>query len=152
MITTDASTRLSDQSIDVLTFLSTRGSIWPSACQAAIRDLFARFREDTQPNNEQVSFPSKAPKESDGTEWVEHHIALPGDVTTTSNAQSQSSPRLGASGINFPRPQQNYAFADANFETMLASASNRNETDLSLFAGFDIPFWLEVDDVFGVEM
>jgi hypothetical protein len=171
--------RLSDQSIDILKHLSTRGGVWATACAAAIRDLSVRFSNRRHFISEETQ--GNAPS------WYE---SITADTGASSSTRAQTQPRAAIFSEQYPRSNANsssdpaassggtgveagidsdqtgapcsldlvntelathaslypHNSEDTSLETMFSIGYSSEQTDLSLFEGFDIPFWIDDDE------
>lgn len=125
---------LSNKSTEILKHLSKRGSPWPNACEAAIRDLFARFHQD---------YTSVGHSESTHITTEPGKSVNPADAAATSTTETHLAAPGFQSDHGYSTLPQSQMFGDAYLDTMLPSANSLAQPDLSLFEGFDIPFWLD---------
>lgn len=167
---TDEYCRLSDRSVQVLQHLARRGSAWPEASAAAIRDLRSRMSRtlDKTLANAYGNDPGREERparvQSTTTEQA---------ITTSQDTQDQASnPGYGLFDIdssansNHPHSGQSQAPHYTAFRTQDFTADENNiqlndilsgglaagqPSDqrafdaLDPFSGFDIPFWFEQD-------
>ncbi|CAO2655831.1 Nn.00g046340.m01.CDS01 [Neocucurbitaria sp. VM-36] len=164
--------RLADRSLEILQHLSRRGSAWPEASAAAIRDLRARMiNRDAAAQTQHQSginptftdgddlplshdFPKPSPHNASFP--IEAPIARP----VTGRIEENMSPIIGPTSapgfdLTFDNRAQNdlhrdpilFDLGDYDWnKAMDASASvGQNNIDNSIdpFSGFDIPFWFE---------
>lgn len=132
-------------SIEILKHLSERGCVWPNACEAAIRDLFERFRKDDrqscEPFTATATNPATASTEDPaGAGETEQQAEALYSSTSTQILQRSMDPQ--------PMPTAMLGNLDTNIDeaTIFRPTTGLDQIDSTLFEGFDIPFWLDDDE------
>lgn len=150
--------------------------MWPNACAAAIRDLFARFQNMSQTYDEGLG-DGTIPHDTTANEGTASQTPINSEnrpqVATFSAEYEQGNKGLRtapfASGVgtdvtyNVNREPEGHSKASASrnitistqtalrdtSDTFLADifpvGDNIDQTDMTLFQGFDIPFWMDDD-------
>lgn len=176
-LSANTSLRLSDRSHHVLEHLSRRGSVWPDASSAAIRNLLLRLT--TRPTGSRNGEESNTDSFDDGTIQVPEDgdaSIFPDDARPPHNAIPESAPiqnatRIGSafdSGSVQPPVNSNGGSGRLDFNTSIFDSQNVDWNDfanssisidpnmmlgdhnnLDPFSRFDIPFWLEQPENLG---
>lgn len=149
--------RLSEKSLQILEHLSQRGSAWPEASSAAIRDLRARMSYQTTQDASAVSLSDYTGE--DGvtsiscndfpTSSIQHDPIHPdkisrGTVEDQERAANPDSELLAGSGGVEPI----FGIDDSYWNTYMTMEGTggmtfSNPNSLDPFSGFDIPFWFD---------
>ena len=114
--------RLTDQAIEILKHLAARGSIWPSACAAAVRDLSSRLTQPAESSNGAATAAAM-------------NGAGPSDLSSLSHlGYNNDETVLQPGGLN----------ALANIPLPMPWTTTHVSGNLSNnpFEGYDIPFWM----------
>ncbi|WPG99819.1 Hypothetical protein R9X50_00263800 [Acrodontium crateriforme] len=132
-ITRSSAIRCADQSIEILDRLSLRGSVWPSACAAAIRDLCKRLNHDIPvAHDAQHDVDREIKPMNESVRQRNNQPALEG---TLGDPQGQQQANINTVGQPF---NGNFAFNDMP-PTLVPSHSAFDVRDIDLFDGFDLP-------------
>jgi hypothetical protein len=164
--------RLADRSIEVLQHLARRGSAWPEASSAAIRDLLARMTHhsteyvDTahlnpgvtthgtdraQPQLTPFSSPHQNPGASNSTlsERATDHTADYGATMTGpmfgADITYSATNNFESDLSNLHTSNQEWDYFTASNQPFSHAAMLGGHGNLDPFSGFDIPFWFEQD-------
>jgi len=114
--------RLTDQATEILKHLAARGSIWPSACAAAVRDLSSRLAQPAEGSN--GVFPAAA-----------MNGARPSDLSSSSQlGYNNDETLLQPGGLN--------ALADIPLPMPWTTTHVSGNLSNNPFEGYDIPFWM----------
>ncbi|KAG9187412.1 hypothetical protein G6011_05283 [Alternaria panax] len=163
--------RFADKSLDILQHLAQRGSAWPEASSAAIRDL--RTRMLYTPNqvlvshkidvsgdfpiaeqgksslhsdlHEPISTASNDVLDRDGNQMANgmasHHGQWYNSHSAALDLTATSNPTMGTTGLG-----ENDSYWDVFLGAEGADASSLEySSGLDPFSGFDIPFWFDQD-------
>jgi hypothetical protein len=147
--------RLADNSVEILSHLAARGSVWPNVCAVAINDLFLRLLLDSAVTTPQslstdTNLPERAhdinPQRNVGSSVLRqdatehHHDSYPSADARTSGADNDSSTQA----MNYTDPLSS-AFDPQLSIPWLSGADAAATTTANIFEQFDIPFWMGDD-------
>jgi hypothetical protein len=152
--------RLSEKSLEILQHLSLRGSAWPEASSAAIRDLRARMACQT---NQTANETTSSGDTNDNVVTSMSHTAIPAssiqnnslptDKTSGESREDQDGvtnsgfePLGEAAGVG-PTFGVDSSYWITNFETEVSeNMTFLNPNSLDPFSGYDIPFWFDQEE------
>lgn len=163
----NSSNRLVEKSIEVLNHLSTRGTLWPDACAAAIRELSAKLETTSSTDlrkamNMHMQFDTH--QTSNGNIVVGTHNDAAGQLSQTHNTTRHDT--AGQSSNGQPLPSRGMTESTCTEPVPIAATPSisgfehdpsllvpwpiDSANDVTLFDGFDIPFHLGDDQYGGV--
>lgn len=135
--------RLADRSIEILKRVSARGTPWPSACAAAVQQLSDRLRERSKWTMAQL--PTHPPQTSQTAPIARRpsDVRAEGGEARNGGSEIQNVPNMTwNAGYDLAQTQD---YGDALMPVPLNDVFLSDASDVDLFQGFDIPFWMGDD-------
>lgn len=136
-------TSLADRSIEILKHISTRGTPWPSACATAVQQLSDRLRERSK--RAVAPLPAQPHQTSHTATITRRPFSVRDEYGDASNGGNEAPNRPDVSwsaGYDFAQAQD---YASALMPPPLNDVFLSDASDIDLFQGFDIPFWMGDD-------